>query len=360
MRSDHKKVFKTSFVRPRNPGKKFDIFIMCSGLQSLPKDVVGLLLGKLPLRDAVRLSSTCGIARTAFSERDVVASLDRGTPKSVARFLVAHSERVKKIKSLGRSSSAAIAENIGNFVSVVHIHIGAAQIPDGIADEISGFGNLKTLYVRKLVPEHRSRKSGLSVFRTSWLDGPPNLAHVHLFFAGSYDEIIVDHSREFDTLFIDAPVGVCVEGTPPPPSASLSIRASEIDTRRGELALSPFTKLRTTAHARRNPLVDFERRSLGRVESLVYACQKFPWVQDLGEMTSLRRLTVEADTTLFRMHEFKRLGNLKTLTVRTKGCVYVDDPRDFGGFVKGETFVSARSSRNVDFSEEFYAPLGVI
>jgi hypothetical protein len=40
--------------------------------------------------------------------------------------------------------------------------------------------------------------------------------------------------------------------------------------------------------------------------------------------------------------------------------VHVVEPGEFKGFIRGETFVSARSSRNVDFSDEFYAPLDLI
>lgn len=324
---------------------------------SLPNDVLGKVFDLLCLEDSVRFASTCVSARRAFEDRDIVANFSRGTPRSVERFLVRRGDRVKKLKCSGRAATVALSHSVHNFRNVVHLHLSAAQIPDGIAEALSGLSSLKTLLLRKLVPEHRSRKSGLAVFRTSWLDGPRNLLHVSLYFSGSYDEITFDHDAEFETLLLDSSSDVEVEGTPPPPSSSLSVRAREISTRRGTLALSPFTKLRSTAHARRNPLIDFDERSLPSVKSLVYACSKHPWVPELPKMNGLERLTVEADSTLFRMREFEGLSKLRHLNVRTKGGVYLVEPGNFGGFEKGRTFVNARSSRNVDISDEFYAPL---
>jgi hypothetical protein len=326
---------------------------------SLPADVLHAIFARLGVLDSARLASVCKATRDVFAARDLVASFGKGTPRSVADFLVAHADRVKKAKSVGRTSSFAIASVVGNFRFLEHLHLSATQIPDGVAKDISGLECLKTLCLRKLVPEHRNRKSGLCVFRTSWLDGAASLAHVRLFFAGSYDEIILDHEREFETLALDAPnASVEIEDARTPPRATLSISAREISTREGRLALAPITKLRSSAHARRNPLLEFEPGSLARAISLTYACAKHPFVPDLGKMTGLERLIVDVDSVAFRLHEFEKLGGLKHLTVRTKGPIYLADPGNFAGFERGKTRVSA-SSRNADFSDDFYAPLTI-
>lgn len=333
-----------------DPGQIFGDFIMWS---DAPRDVFDNVYDFLDLRDAVRLASTCRAARHAFADRPIVAKLGRGTPRSVARFLLAHSDRVEKIRSYGRGASAAVSPLAAAFGRIAHLHLSNAQIPDSLTDDIANLDRLQTLYVRKFVPSGK----GINAFRTSWLDSPRSLKHVKLYASGAYDEIIFDHEKRFASFHVESPKTIEVVGSPPSPSSVLSLTAFEISTDDGFVGLAPTTRLRSKSHVRRNPALSIDEETLGNVRNLTYACRKHPCVPDLARMTSLESLTFEADSGHFRLSDFEGLKSLRKLVVKTKGWVAVGGPGDFRGFERGKTEVVATAARDVDVSDEFYAPL---